>query len=94
MSGSTSHIGATQVPVSCGGVTVVPGDLIFGDDDGIVVASEAEIIEVLPIAEAIQQKEAEALQRMAHGESLLGLFNFDEHLAAISAGKDSQLRFT
>ncbi len=41
----------------------------------LVVASEAEIIEVLPLAEAIQQKEDEALQRMAHGESLLGLFN-------------------
>ena len=89
----TSHICATQVPVSCGGMTVVPGDIVFGDDDGIVVASEAEIIEVLPLAEDIQQKEAEALQRMAHGESLLELFNFDEHLASISVGKESQLRF-
>jgi hypothetical protein len=57
------------------------------------VASEGEIREVLPLAEAIQQKETEALQRMARGESLLGLLNFDEHLAAISMGKDSQLRF-
>jgi regulator of RNase E activity RraA len=86
-------MGATQVPVSCGGVTVVPGDIVFGDDDGIVVASEAEIREVLPLAEAIQKKETEALQRMAHGESLLGLLNFDEHLASIRVGKDSQLRF-
>ena len=93
LSGSTSQIFATQVPVSCGGVTVVPGDIVFGDDDGIVVASEAEIREVLPLAEAIQQKETEALQRMAHGESLLGLFNFDEHLASISVGKESTLRF-
>jgi regulator of RNase E activity RraA len=61
LSGSTVHICATQVPVSCGGVTVVPGDIIFGDDDGIVVASEAEIIALLPLAEAIQQKETEAL---------------------------------
>ena len=93
LSGSTSHIFATQVPVSCGGVTVVPGDIVFGDDDGIVVASEAEIIEVLPLTEAIQQKETEALQRMAHGESLLALVNFDEHLASIRVGKESQLRF-
>ena len=93
LSGSTSHIFATQVPVSCGGVTVVPGDIVFSDDDGIVVASEAEIIELLPIAEEIQRKETEALQRMARGESLLGLLNFDEHLASISAGKESTLRF-
>jgi regulator of RNase E activity RraA len=74
-------------------VTVEPGDIVFGDDDGIVVASEGEIIEVLPLAEDIQRKETEALQRMARGESLLGLLNFDEHLASISVGKDSQLRF-
>jgi regulator of RNase E activity RraA len=86
-------MGATQVPASCGGVTVVPGDLVFGDDDGIVVASEAEIIALLPLAEAIQQKETEALQRMARGESLLALLNFDEHLASISVGKESTLRF-
>ena len=71
----------------------MPGDLVFGDDDGIVVASEAEIRELLPLAEAIQKKEAEALQRMARGESLLGLFNFDAHLASISVGKESTLRF-
>jgi hypothetical protein len=53
----------------------------------------SEIREVLLLAEAIQQKETEALQRMAHGESLLGLFNFDEHLASISVGKESTLRF-
>jgi RraA family protein len=93
LSGSTSQIFATQVPVSCGGVTVVPGDIVFGDDDGIVVASEAEIIELLPLAEEIQKKETDALQRMAHGESLLGLLNFDEHLASISVGKESKLRF-
>jgi regulator of RNase E activity RraA len=93
LSGSTSHIFTTQVPVSCGGVTVVPGDIVFGDDDGIVVASEAEIREVLPLAETIQQKEIEALQRMTHGESLLELLNFDEHLASICVGKESQLRF-
>lgn len=29
--------GAVNVPVNIGGVTVNPGDLVFGDDDGVVV---------------------------------------------------------
>lgn len=28
---------ASQVPVTVGGVEIHPGDVIFGDDDGIVV---------------------------------------------------------
>ena len=31
------------MPVNCGGVVVNPGDIIFGDDDGIIVASEEQI---------------------------------------------------
>ena len=34
-----AEYGAVNVPVTIGGVTVHPGDLIFGDDDGIVVIS-------------------------------------------------------
>lgn len=36
-----------NVPIQCGGVAVVPGDLIVGDDDGIVVVPETLIEEVL-----------------------------------------------
>ena len=32
-----AEYGGVNVPVSVGGVTVHPGDLIFGDDDGVVV---------------------------------------------------------
>ena len=36
---------AVNVPIACGGVTVIPGDIIVADDDGAVV---------LPIALAPQ----------------------------------------
>ncbi|WP_428911500.1 RraA family protein [Niallia sp. Krafla_26] len=29
--------GELQVPISCGGVSVAPGDLIVGDEDGVIV---------------------------------------------------------
>ena len=43
-----------QVPLSIGGVTVHPGDLVLGDDDGLVVGSPAEVAAALDQAEAIR----------------------------------------
>ncbi|MCK5150509.1 MAG: RraA family protein [Candidatus Thorarchaeota archaeon] len=40
-------------PIVCGGVTVSPGDLIFGDGDGVVVIPQARIEEVLISAEEV-----------------------------------------
>jgi RraA family protein len=79
MSGTTRSACETQVPVQCGGVAVNPGDVIFGDDDGLIVASLDELERILPVAEEIQSKESAALARMRNGESLPALLNFDEH---------------
>jgi 4-hydroxy-4-methyl-2-oxoglutarate aldolase len=40
-------IGETQVPIECGGVQVNPGDIVMGDDDGVVVIPRAQEVEVL-----------------------------------------------
>lgn len=93
VSGFTTTAGKTRIPVSCGGVTVNPGDVVFGDQDGLIVASGAELAHLLPRAEEIQQKEARVLSRMRAGESLLDLINFDEHCSALQAGRPSALQF-
>jgi 4-hydroxy-4-methyl-2-oxoglutarate aldolase len=83
-----------QVPIALGGVEVRPGDLVLGDDDGIVVGSADEVAAVLDGAEAIQRRE-EALQiAIAGGTSLFEHLNYDEHLAATEAGRDSGLAFS
>ena len=92
-SGTTRRIFATQVPVQCGGVTVNPGDVLFGDDDGIVVGTEEHLAELVDAADAIQDLEARTVARMERGESLLAMLNFDEHYRAIEAGRESRLRF-
>lgn len=93
VAGAAASMSSTPLPVSCGGVTVLPGDIVVGDDDGLVVIAEAELAEVLPAAEEIQRNEAEGLRRMAAGESLLDLLNLDEHMDAMRAGRKSQLHF-
>ena len=49
-------------PVSCGGATVHPGDLVLGDDDGVVVVERARVATLLPLA---AKKVADEQARMA-----------------------------
>ncbi|HXY06286.1 MAG TPA: RraA family protein [Terriglobales bacterium] len=46
-----------QVPVSCDGVTVNPGDIVAGDSDGVVVVPRQMTEEVLKLAQQMDFKE-------------------------------------
>ena len=94
IAGTTAKIFQTQAPITCGGVIVNPGDIIFGDDDGLVVGLMDEVSAVIPIAEEIQSKENMMLKQMAAGVSLFEMLNFEEHYAAVCAGEESKLEFT
>jgi len=94
VSGTVNALGERQVAVTCGGVTVNPGDVVFGDDDGIIVLSEAEAAALLPAAEAIKETENAVIDRIGQGRSLLSLLNYAEHRDALSSGDSaSTLRF-
>ncbi len=54
--GRTRTIGY-NIPITCGGVPVHPGDLIVGDRDGIVVVPKDHIDEVLKTAKEIEETE-------------------------------------
>lgn len=92
--GTSSKIFDTQIKINCGGVSVSPGDILFGDDDGIIVMSGEESTEILEIAEGIQQKEEKVAMRLKDGESLINMLNFSEHYEKISENQESKLIFT
>ncbi len=50
-----------QLPISCGNVAVFPGDLVMGDDDGVVIVPQAMAEDV--IKEAIAEEEEETFTR-------------------------------
>ena len=58
--------GTVGLPVSLGGVTVGPGDLVVGDADGVVVVPREEVSEVSAALAAVARKEA-AMEAAAAG---------------------------
>jgi 4-hydroxy-4-methyl-2-oxoglutarate aldolase len=84
---------AEPTTVRCGGVDVGPGDVLVGDDDGIVVGSPDELAAVIDAAEALQATEASMLASIQAGESLFARLDYEEHLARLRAGEESSLSF-
>jgi 5-oxopent-3-ene-1,2,5-tricarboxylate decarboxylase / 2-hydroxyhepta-2,4-diene-1,7-dioate isomerase len=63
-----------DVPVTCAGVLVMPGDVIVGDAEGVVVLPFALAEEIAHAALEVEQREAFALERVKAGESFRGLY--------------------
>ena len=81
-------------PVVCGGVRVEPGQLVLADDDGIVIAPREQLEACVERAEEIERVEAKVLGEARVGESLIGMTNLHEHVAALRAGEPSSLAIT
>ena len=50
--------GEINIPVSCAGLVVLPGDLVVGDADGVIAVPAAEVEQVLVKTHAHLKKEA------------------------------------
>lgn len=59
--------GEINVPVSIGGVTVHPGDIVVGDEDGLVVVPRADAQDIIARTRALAQREHEIMQQIAAG---------------------------
>ena len=64
------EINECQIPVLIDGVTIHPGDYIFGDIDGVVVIPKERFEEVVAAALATIKKEDEVRVRLQNGDSL------------------------
>ena len=75
--GTNRRLGQTQVPVSCGGVVVRPGDLVMGDDNGVVVIPRDREEGLAAALEALWAKEERLIQGIQRwylfGRRALGL---------------------
>jgi regulator of RNase E activity RraA len=63
-----------DLPVTCAGVLVMPGDVIVGDADGVVVVPAALAAEVASAAVQQEHEERFIAERVRAGESIDGLY--------------------
>ncbi|MFD1777616.1 RraA family protein [Fredinandcohnia salidurans] len=59
--------GEINIPISCDGVTINPGDILVGDDDGVVVINPKDAPEILEKARKTVAKEAEIMAAIKNG---------------------------
>lgn len=64
------HAESFNRPVSLGDARVEPGDLLFGDADGIVVVPQARQLEILELATEIEAREEQIRAAIAAGVRL------------------------
>jgi regulator of RNase E activity RraA len=73
--------GAFNLPISCGGVAVNPGDAVLADDCGIVVLPPAEVAGATQVALADQADEGQWLEKIRAGKALKDLVDVEKMIA-------------
>ncbi|MDH3661920.1 MAG: dimethylmenaquinone methyltransferase [Alphaproteobacteria bacterium] len=72
---TAASAGAVNAPVDISGRSVNPGDLIIGDDDGLIALSPATVRSRLADAEAKLALEAKWVEALAAGQSVQEIFD-------------------
>lgn len=78
---TTSLLGLTgeyNKPIQCGGVVVNPGDIIFGDADGVLVIPPGQVSELVEYAEEADKMEADLKAILADGGYITDVLNIDQ----------------
>jgi len=73
-----ASLGKVNVPVTCGGVRVNPGDMVLGDCDGVVVVPREKEDQVFEKAQAKFAKEEKLVEELKAGKTTLEIYGFDK----------------
>ncbi|MGK5079855.1 4-carboxy-4-hydroxy-2-oxoadipate aldolase/oxaloacetate decarboxylase [Janthinobacterium sp. HLX7-2] len=78
--------GRINVSISIGDVSIDPGDIIVGDQDGVVVVRRHEVDEVLAKSRQREEKEAHFRQQIRNGATTVDLLGLEETLRRLQLG--------
>lgn len=89
---SYHHVADLQVPISCAGVAVYPGDVVHGDADNVSIVPAHLAAELADLCEAQDDIESYLALRVQRGESLWGLYppsaaTREQHRSWMGAGR-------
>ena len=76
--------GNVNVAISCGGVEVRPGDIVIGDDDGVVVIPQKLAAETLKLCEARAAMEKEWFKKLSKGEATVDIIGIRDALNTLT----------
>jgi 5-oxopent-3-ene-1,2,5-tricarboxylate decarboxylase/2-hydroxyhepta-2,4-diene-1,7-dioate isomerase len=79
-----------DVAVGCGGTTIEPGDIIVGDDDGVIVIPPRIAEEVADAALAQEEEDAWIADRVREGHEVDGLFPMNAEWRARYVARDEE----
>lgn len=82
--------GAINVPVSCGGVAVNPGDAVLADTGGVLVLPPDEVEETLEIAIPMEERSPSNLARVRAGEKIGDITGATQMVNAARRGKQGR----
>jgi 4-hydroxy-4-methyl-2-oxoglutarate aldolase len=68
--------GFINKPLDMEGVTIHPGDLINGDDDGVVCIPAARVAEVIKLSHAREKKEQDTMAQLRKGKSTMQIYGW------------------
>src|SRR5256886_6107594 len=78
LSTAIHHPQDINVPIGCGGVAVLPGDVIVGDGEGVLVIPRAVAEVVIEAGYEEEQREDFIMSKIRSGSSILGVYPPDE----------------
>ena len=80
---SKASKGTINHPIVIGNVLVNPGDIVLGDDDGVVIIPFVMAEKALAAANARTAKEVKVMERLRKGESLFTIYGYQTQFDAL-----------
>ena len=60
--------GEINVPIACGNTVILPGDIVIGDAEGVVVIPQPDAGEVLKLVIALKNREEKRIEEISGGQ--------------------------
>ncbi len=83
-------LGTINHPILFGGIVVNPGDLILGDDDGMVIVGAGDLEKVLDASKSRIEKEKDKAAQLAAGISSVELNKLDKVFQSLGLVEERQ----